>query len=212
MDYILFYSNYSPSSLKILQEFPQIMTKSVSVDSLQIRDYVKKINIMSVPTLVVLLNTKIVDRVIGHEDISTWLTQMVYQASRIQQNESEEFVENIEEERNTINKTDDSQEPLPSVTNDEEDDYSMEAIGPPAKVTQGIASVVQHNISENGKTDLSSLTLIDDDDPASNISGKKTEDPNGTMQTAEQMKRQRQMDENDFSSNKPKLPNTLIPN
>lgn len=83
MDYLLFYSQYSNASQKLLDEFPSLMEKSVSVDSLQMREYLKKIAIVSVPTLILILNEKIVDRIIGYENISDWLNISIYRMNQL---------------------------------------------------------------------------------------------------------------------------------
>lgn len=213
MDYVIFYSNFSSSCAKLFQEFPQIMTKAVSVDSLQMRSYLKTINIVCVPTLVVILNNKIVDRIVGDQDISNWLTQMVYQASRIQPtegpvesvesaesvesveySESTELVQPVELEEESVTKLVDEPEVPHTVEKNDDDEYSMEALGPPGKTT---------GKTIEGKTDLSTLILKDDTDSNESSKPRDGDDLSGTMQAAEQMRRQRQQHDNDISSNKP---------
>ncbi len=84
MDYILFHSQYSPSSKKLLEEFPSISEKSVSVDSEGMRRYMKRINIVCVPTLILILNNKIVDRIVGVDKITNWIMVTLYRASQLQ--------------------------------------------------------------------------------------------------------------------------------
>jgi len=84
MDYILFHSQYSPSSKKLLEEFPSISEKAVSVDSEGMRRYMKRINIVCVPTLILILNNKIVDRIVGVDKISNWIMVTLYRASQLQ--------------------------------------------------------------------------------------------------------------------------------
>ena len=89
MDYILFHSQYSSSSKKLLEEFPSLFEKSVSVDSKQIRMYLKDLAIVSVPTLVLILHDKIVDRIIGYENIINWLHITIYRTEQIRNIETE---------------------------------------------------------------------------------------------------------------------------
>jgi hypothetical protein len=83
MDYILFHSQYSPSSKKILEEYPSILEKAVSVDSQGMRKYVKRLHIVCVPTLIVLLNNKIIDRIVGYDAISNWIMVTLYRANQL---------------------------------------------------------------------------------------------------------------------------------
>lgn len=101
MDYLLFYSQYSSSSQKVLEDFPSLMEKSISVDSKQIRMYLKNLSIVSVPTLVLILHDKIIDRIIGYENIVDWLNITIYRTDQIrnvnveqmEQEDNEQFME-----------------------------------------------------------------------------------------------------------------------
>lgn len=84
MDYLLFHSQFSPSSVKLLEQFPALNDKAISVDSAPMRAYIKKLRIVCVPTLLVLLNNRIVDRVVGSESILTWLATSIYRAEQLQ--------------------------------------------------------------------------------------------------------------------------------
>ena len=84
MDYLLFHSQFSPSSTKLLQQFPNLQEKAISVDSHAMRAYVKKLHIVCVPTLLVLLNNRIIDRIIGFDSILNWLTTTIYRAEQLQ--------------------------------------------------------------------------------------------------------------------------------
>lgn len=89
MDYILFYSNYSQACKSLLDEFPTLIQKSVKIDSLEIYTYVKKIHIESVPTLIVFINNKIIDRIIGSDDIKNWLLTLIYRTNSLQEVEQQ---------------------------------------------------------------------------------------------------------------------------
>jgi hypothetical protein len=84
MDYILFHSQYSASSKKLLEEFPTIAEKGVLVDSNVMRNYAKKLHIVCVPTLVIILDNKIVERIVGYEYIQNWLLVTLYRVNKLQ--------------------------------------------------------------------------------------------------------------------------------
>jgi hypothetical protein len=84
MDYLLFHSQYSPSSKKLFDEFPMLKEKAISVDSVAMRAYVKKIHVVCVPTLLVLLGNRVIDRVIGYESIYNWLVTTLYRMGQLQ--------------------------------------------------------------------------------------------------------------------------------
>ena len=84
MDYLLFHSQFSPSSQKLFDEFPALREKAISVDSLAMRNYVKKIHIVCVPTLTVLLGNRIIDRVIGYDAIYNWFVTTMYRMGQLQ--------------------------------------------------------------------------------------------------------------------------------
>jgi hypothetical protein len=84
MDYILFHSQYSASSRKLLEEFPTITEKGVLVDSAVMRTYAKKLHIVCVPTLVIILDNKIVERIVGYEHIQNWLLVTLYRVNKLQ--------------------------------------------------------------------------------------------------------------------------------
>lgn len=84
MDYLLFQSQYSPSSKKLMDEFPALRDKSVSVDSTAMRTYVKKLHVVCVPTLLITLGNRIVDRVVGYDSISNWLLISLYRMGQLQ--------------------------------------------------------------------------------------------------------------------------------
>ena len=98
-DFILFYSKYSPISCKLLEEFPALSEKSVSVDSVPIRKILKKFVVTSVPTLILILNNNIVDRIIGYENVSNWLHLYVYRVNHLTnstENDEQMFVQEDE--------------------------------------------------------------------------------------------------------------------
>lgn len=84
MDFLVFYSQYSPSSQKLFEDFPNLKEKSICVDSSAMRVYVKKIHIVCVPTLIVLLGNRIIDRVVGYDSIHNWLVTSIYRMSQLQ--------------------------------------------------------------------------------------------------------------------------------
>ena len=84
MDYLLFHSQYSPSSKKLLDEFPALREKAVSVDSVAMRSYVKKLHVVCVPTLMVILGNRVVDRIVGYDSISNWLLVSLYRMGQLQ--------------------------------------------------------------------------------------------------------------------------------
>ena len=88
MDYILFYSEYSRSCQYLIQQFPDLLKKSVSIDSIGIEEYLKKLKIVSVPTLLIVLEspikTSIVDRIVGYEDIHNWLITTLYRMNQVE--------------------------------------------------------------------------------------------------------------------------------
>ena len=85
MDFILFYSQFSNVSRKLLEEYPSLIDKSVSVDSSQIRNIIKKMSIVCVPTLLLHNNGKIVERIIGYEDIVHWINVYIYNTQKFTQ-------------------------------------------------------------------------------------------------------------------------------
>jgi hypothetical protein len=88
MDYILFYSEYSRSCQYLIQQFPDLLKKSVSIDSIGLEDYLKKLKIVSVPTLLIVLEsstkTSIVDRIVGYEEIYNWLITTLYRMNQVE--------------------------------------------------------------------------------------------------------------------------------
>jgi hypothetical protein len=102
MDYILFYSEYSRPCQYLIQQFPDLIKKSISIDSIGIEEYLKKLKIVSVPTLLILLEspskTSIVDRIVGYEEIHNWFITTLYRMNQVEfatpeQNHSEQFVD-----------------------------------------------------------------------------------------------------------------------
>jgi len=111
MDYILFHSQYSPSSRKLIEEFPSILEKSVPVDSSAMRTYAKKLHIFCVPTLVIIMDNKIIERISGYENIYNWLVVTIYRVSKLQPSEEPEPREYMEQMESVHQK--------PSVSNQE---------------------------------------------------------------------------------------------
>lgn len=84
MDYILFHSQYSPSSKKLFEDFPALIEKGICVDSNLMRAQVKKLHIVCVPTMIIILNNKIVDRIVGYEKIYNWVMITLYRTNQFQ--------------------------------------------------------------------------------------------------------------------------------
>lgn len=225
MDYILIYSEYSQSSRKLVEEYPHILQKSISVDSLEMRYIIKQFDIISVPTLIIFNNNNIIDRIIGYYDIVQWLMRFLYQANILQNEVQDVYTESIEEENEDqttfseniytqladvqpINVQPANVQPInaqpatnvqpintqpatntqpiitPMTSVIDSDEYNLDDIVP--------QKVTQTKQNSNSKTNIDNLSLMDEN-PGSNETSIS-----GTMQTAEQMKRQRQMDENNF--------------
>lgn len=83
MDYIIFHSQFSPSSKKIFEEFPAMREKAVSIDTVQMRTYAKHLHIVCVPTMVIILGNKIIDRIVGYDKISNWIILTLYRTNQI---------------------------------------------------------------------------------------------------------------------------------
>lgn len=93
MDYLLFYSEYSKPCQELFREFSEVIfpEKTICVDTIGMSEYLKKLHIVSVPTLLVLSTTNrlvILDRIIGYEDIYNWFMSLIYQSSRINPQQS----------------------------------------------------------------------------------------------------------------------------
>lgn len=84
MDYILFHSQYSTSSQKLIEQFPSILEKAVLVDSMAMRAYAKRLHIICVPTLIIIMDNKIVERIVGYENIHNWLVVTIYRVNKLQ--------------------------------------------------------------------------------------------------------------------------------
>ena len=84
MDYLIFSSRFSPSCQKVLDEFPGALSKIVMIDSKSMRDYAKKLKIVCVPTLIVILGDKIIERIVGFESIQNWLLIAIYRSNQLQ--------------------------------------------------------------------------------------------------------------------------------
>ena len=89
MDYILFHSRYSPSSQKLVEQFPSIVEKAVLVDSTAMRAYAKRLHIICVPTLVIIMDNKIIERIVGYENIQNWLIVTIYRVNKLQPSDDE---------------------------------------------------------------------------------------------------------------------------
>ncbi len=162
MDYILFYSQYSPSSMKLIEQFPSILEKSVSVDSSAMRTYAKKLHIICVPTLVIIMDNKIIERISGYENVYNWLIVTIYR----------------------INKLQPSDEPEPQ---DYEEQMDVEHV--PQKSAVSTREIVQQE-SEDATTSLDNLVLEDVEEERATPHVQMGMGVN-TMQLAEAMKKER---------------------
>lgn len=161
MDYILFHSQFSPSSRKLVEQFPSIIEKSVSVDSSAMRTYAKRLHIFCVPTLVIIMDNKIIERISGYENVYNWLIVTIYRVSKLQP--SDEI---------------DSQ------------DYSEEMdLPPPPKKSVIPREIIEEN-EEEETTSLDNLILEDVEEERSTPHVQMGLGVN-TMQLAEAMKKER---------------------
>jgi hypothetical protein len=164
MDYILFHSQFSPSSRKLVEQFPSIIEKSVSVDSSAMRTYAKRLHIFCVPTLVIVMDNKIIERISGYENVYNWLIVTIYRVSKLQP--SDEL---------------DSQ------------DYSESMDLPPPKksvVSREVVEDDEENYEEEATTSLDNLLLEDVEEERSTPHVQMGMGVN-TMQLAEAMKKER---------------------
>lgn len=83
MDYILFYSRFSPHSQALIAQFTNITDKAVCVDSSQSRAHLAELGVVSVPTLLVVSGDEIIQRVVGADSIRVWLMMTVYHADTL---------------------------------------------------------------------------------------------------------------------------------
>jgi hypothetical protein len=162
MDYILFHSQYSPSSRKLIDQFPSILEKSVSVDSSAMRTYAKKLHILCVPTLVIVMDNKIIERISGYENVYNWLIVTIYRISKLQPSEEPEI-----------------------------QDYSeqMEMDSVPQKTVAPAREIVEQE-PENAITNLDNLVLEDIEEERATPHVQMGMGVN-TMQLAEAMKKER---------------------
>lgn len=198
MDYILFYSQFSPSSMKLINQFPNIKEKAVSVDSIEMRKLVKSLNIVCVPTLIVHLGRKIIDRIIGATEINNWLLVSIYRANQL----SSSKFEPEHEPEYVIQELPPQHQPQPQNT------QSISTAPQLVSVTsQQVSTNVQENIGEEtsyGYTNLEDLVLEDVQEPSRdnmNRSPPERTEPHvqmiggsgvNTLQLAETMKKERE--------------------
>lgn len=168
MDFLLFHSQFSPSSKKLFDDFPALERKSISVDSPAMRKYLKKLGVVCVPTLIVLLNNRVIDRVIGYDSIYQWLVTSIYRINHLQP-------QVFEEEQQSV--------PTPTVKVVEKPPISE------MMMTEAVASDI---------TPLDNLILEDNGAPEQEIALDMPEIPivqtgqsMNTMMIAEQMKKER---------------------
>lgn len=191
MDYILFYSHYSPSSKKLFEDFPNLREKSISVDSQAMRMYMKKLHIVCVPTLGIIINNKIVEKIIGYDKIYNWVLITLYRTTQLQTAE--------EPEPQTITQIVD--EPT------ETKYYKQPEIEtePMLHQQQTLATPIQN------KTSLDDLILTDEPPEPKEFLQNRTEPKvqtgisGSTLQIAEALKKER---DNDLeTNNKKRIPN-----
>lgn len=78
MDYICFYSKYSNKCKQLLDEFPFLHQKSVCVDNIQIREAARELKIVAVPTVAMTYRDRILERVVGTDEIEQWVYTTLY--------------------------------------------------------------------------------------------------------------------------------------
>lgn len=200
MDYILFQSQYSPACKKLLHQFPNLREKSVSVDSSQMRSYIKKLHVVCVPTLVLIMGNKIIERIVGYESIQNWLLITIYRANQISQPpEPEEIikpqvVQPVQPQNNPVQPQNNPVQPQNN----------------PVQSVQSVQSVPVQEILPTTPvkqtTSLDQLILTDesDDNPVEDRHEPlvQTGSSTNTMQLAEALKKEREKS----IDNKKKLP------
>lgn len=143
MDYLLFHSQFSPSSQKLFDEFPALREKAISVDSVAMRTYVKKIHIVCVPTLTVLLGNRIIDRVIGYDAIYNWFVTTMYRMGQLQPPVPPSTYEPQQHADMATNVEEDVESDLVPATSTSLDDLILEDI-PVSKSDQQHHQMMQH--------------------------------------------------------------------
>ena len=74
MDFIIIYSNYSQACAELFTLYPNLYTKGICADHKTMRAMLsEKLNVLVVPTLLVVTPNDIIQRVIGLDDIKNWL-------------------------------------------------------------------------------------------------------------------------------------------
>jgi len=185
MDYILFHSQYSPSSKKLFDEFPNLMGKSVSVDSVAMRSYVKKLHIVCVPTLLLLIDNKPIDKIVGYDKIYNWLLITIYRSNQLQKIED------------SIEEPDISQD-IPNQTSKLQNIPNQSSNIPIQNQIQEIESI------ESNQTSLDDLVLVDEPQPVlenRNEPKVPTKAGGSTLSIAEALKKER---DNDLETNNKK--------
>jgi hypothetical protein len=196
MDYILFQSQFSPSCKKLLQQFPNLQEKSVSVDNAQMRNYIKKLHIVCVPTLILTMGNKIIERLVGYESIQNWLLITIYRANQISQpieqpSDSQPIVQNSSQIGLQMNS---QLEPQPI--------KSPESVQPTQSESIHAVSPVPPKPQQ---TSLEQLILTDDSESIENPIEERSEplvqmgSGANTMQLAEALKKER---DNSFENKK----------
>jgi hypothetical protein len=141
MDYILFHSQYSPSSRKLIEQFPSISEKTVLVDSVAMRAYAKRLHIICVPTLVVILNNKIIERIVGYENIYNWLVVTIYRVNKLQ-NIQEDVEPELEPPIQQVEPTSpDMQNTTTSLDNLVLEDLEEERVTPHVPIGTGVSTL-----------------------------------------------------------------------
>ena len=177
MDYLLFYSQYSSSSQKVLEDFPSLIEKSVSVDSKQIRMYLKNLSIVSVPTLVLILHDKIIDRIIGYENIVDWLNITIYRTDQIRNvNVEQEEIEQFMETRQSPQQLQSQQ---------------LQSQQIPQQSQQIPQPQQQQQQNETEYTNLDDLLLEDVETPSEDIHITRSSTNNSLLKVAEELKKER---------------------
>lgn len=187
MDYLLFYSQYSPSSKKILEQFPNIINKAVSVDSSQMKKHLKKLSIVCVPTLIIFSEGKILERIAGYAKIYNWILVTLYRIDQIQpQDEPQQpQVQQPQQPQPQMSQTQMSQSQIPQPQLSQTQTVTQL----PQQVQQVEDVIIEDDLMIQGKTSLDDLVL--EDIPEREEPTRPSSNSGSTMQLAEALKKER---------------------
>jgi hypothetical protein len=192
MDYLLFYSQYSPSSKKILEQFPNIINKAVSVDSSQMKKHLKKLSIVCVPTLIIFSEGKILERIAGYAKIYNWILVTLYRIDQIQpqdepqQPQVQQYQPQPQQSQPQMSQAQMSQSQIPQP----QISQTQTVTQLPQQVQQVEEDVIiEDDLMIQGKTSLDDLVL--EDIPEREEPTRPSSNSGSTMQLAEALKKER---------------------